>query len=333
MSFRIYLLALVAAVIGSTVSSVAPLFADTFGTGDNQFEIDFVTVGNPGNRPDTSFGGIPRNAGSVPYVYRMSSYEISEEMIHKANAETAGTSTSLNIAIDSRGPSKPATNIFWFGAARFVNWLNTSSGYQRAYKLERLQTDPFVFFELWQPGDVGFNPENPYRNTQAHYFLPSLDEWYKAAYFNPSTDVYYEYPNGSSTQPIPISSGTGINTAVYGQSELAGPADITLAGGPSAYGTVGQGGNVAEWQESELDGVNNNPLGPKLYRGGNWNSPLRDLSFERVSQLGLTNGNSAVGFRVASVPEPRSLFLNFGLVLCFLNPVMRRLAQVRVKSC
>jgi hypothetical protein len=28
------------------------LFADTFGSGGNSFDIDFVTIGNPGNPPD-----------------------------------------------------------------------------------------------------------------------------------------------------------------------------------------------------------------------------------------------------------------------------------------
>ena len=38
--------------------------ADTFGTGDNAFEIDFVTIGDPGNAADTT--GDPNPAGAVP---------------------------------------------------------------------------------------------------------------------------------------------------------------------------------------------------------------------------------------------------------------------------
>src|SRR4051794_26521177 len=42
--------------------------AETFGSGANSFDIDFVTIGNPGNPPDASGLGSP---GAVPYVYRI----------------------------------------------------------------------------------------------------------------------------------------------------------------------------------------------------------------------------------------------------------------------
>ena len=58
--------------------------ADTFGSGANTFDIEFVTIGNPGNAADTT--GNPNPAGSVPYTYRMGKFEISEQMIDKANA-------------------------------------------------------------------------------------------------------------------------------------------------------------------------------------------------------------------------------------------------------
>src|SRR5690554_2663562 len=56
--------------------------ADTFGIGPNTFAIDFVSIGNPGNPPDAN----PNPAGAVGYEYRMGKYEISEQMIDKANA-------------------------------------------------------------------------------------------------------------------------------------------------------------------------------------------------------------------------------------------------------
>jgi len=52
----------------------------------------------------------------VPYSYRIGKYEISEQMIDKANALGG-----LGITKDSRGPDKPATNVTWFEAAKFVN--------------------------------------------------------------------------------------------------------------------------------------------------------------------------------------------------------------------
>ena len=67
--------------------------ADTFGSGANTFDVEFVTIGNPGNAADTDDGaswqpGI-QNFGSVADTYRIGKYEISEDMIDKANARLA----------------------------------------------------------------------------------------------------------------------------------------------------------------------------------------------------------------------------------------------------
>jgi formylglycine-generating enzyme len=53
--------------------------ADTFGSGANSFDIEFVTIGDPENEADIT--GDPNPAGSVPYTYRIGKYEISEQMI------------------------------------------------------------------------------------------------------------------------------------------------------------------------------------------------------------------------------------------------------------
>ena len=111
---------------------------------------------------------------------------------------------------------------------------------------------------MWQSSDAGYNPSNLYRNSLARYFLPSVDEWYKSAFYNPTSGVYYDYPTGSDTAPMAVVSGTAPNTAVYhgGPTEVMGPADITLAGGLSPYGTMGQGSNVWELEETDVDLVN-----------------------------------------------------------------------------
>jgi len=278
--------------------------ADLFGSGENLFEIEFVSIGAPGNVADTT--GVPNPAGSVPYSYRIGKYEISEQMIHKANAASAEVGAPLGITIDQRGPDKPATRASWFEAAQFVNWLNTSKGSTPAYKFDENGS-----FQLWQPGDAGYDPENLFRNSLARYFLPSVDEWYKAAFYDPVAEVYFDFPNGSNTAPIPVASGTDPNTAIYNQ---AGPADITLAGGPSPFGTVAQAGNVWEWEETEVDLVNDNPQDNRGFRGYAWFSisgnPIGLSSSGMHFILLPSNVGGDLGFRVASVPEPSSIWLS-----------------------
>lgn len=60
----------------------------TFGSGGNQFQMEFVTIGSPGNAADTT--GAPNPAGSVGYVYGIGTYEVSEVMIDKYNASQPG---------------------------------------------------------------------------------------------------------------------------------------------------------------------------------------------------------------------------------------------------
>ncbi len=284
--------------------------ADTFGSGANTFDIEFVGIGNPGNAADTT--GNPNPAGSVPYTYRLGKFEISEQMIDKAN-----TLGGLGITKDTRGPDKPATSVSWNESARFINWLNTSIGSTPAYKFA-LQPGEAGYnananIELWTIGDAGYNANNLYRNSLARYFLPSVHEWYKAAYYDPTSGVYYDYPTGSNSAPTPVASGTAAGTAVYnGQ---AGPADITLAGGLSPYRTMGQGGNVDEWEETDFDLMNGPipiPSSPSRgRRGGFWNLDFTSIGLSS-SGRSVANPSSAafaIGFRVASIPEPSTLLL------------------------
>jgi formylglycine-generating enzyme len=280
-------------------------FGDTFGSGTNTFVIDFVGIGNPGNIADVT--GNPNPAGKVHYRFRMGKFEISEQMVENANALGG-----LGITLFTRGPDKPATSVSWNEAARFVNWLNTSTGRTPAYKFAR-QPGEVGYNEnsdilLWDPSDPGYDPNNLYRNRLAPYVLPSVHEWYKAAYYDPTSGAYFDFPTGSNSAPTPVASGTAPGTAVYdGQ---AGPAVITLAGGLSPYGTMGQGGNAYEWEETEFDLVNGPASISHFVRAGWWLSPSANLRATFRNGGGQPWFESAdIGFRVSSIPEPSSLFL------------------------
>jgi hypothetical protein len=301
----------VAAAIISVFGLVSSSHADTviFGSGANSFSMEFVTIGNPGNVADTT--GDPNPAGSVGYTYSMGKFEVSEDMIDKFNA-----SQSLQITKDTRGVNKAATSISWNEAARFVNWLNTSTGNAAAYKFAD-GTGVNDNILLWQSGDAGYDPSNPYRNSMAKYFLPSYNEWYKAAYYDPTSGVYYDFPTGSDTAPTPVISGTDANTAVYFGKPVA---DVNQAGGLSPYGVMGLAGNVEEWEESSFDLLNNSAASIRATRGGYMNSATDQmLSYKRLWGTLPTTQLDRLGFRVASlslssplpaqVPEPGSLVI------------------------
>lgn len=301
------------------------LSADTFGSGANTFDIEFVPIGNPDNPDDTT--GFPSPAGKVEHAYRIGKHEISEDMIDKANALGG-----LGITKDARGADKPATHVNWNEAARFVNWLNTISGFPPAYKFSTqpggIDYDVNANIELWQPGDAGYDANNLFRNGRAHYFLPNADEWYKAAFYDPTansgTGGYWDFPTSINAPmlPTPVASGTAAETAVYGQSPFAEPADVQLAGGLSPYGIMGLAGNVWEWNETEYDFVNDSSPSRRFLRGGGWYNTTIPLSSRGGDSGPPTIEWGNVGFRVASIPEPTSYLLAIAAIAVL--PVLRR---------
>jgi formylglycine-generating enzyme required for sulfatase activity len=264
--------------------------------------MEFVTIGNPNNAADTT--GSPNPAGSVAYTYNLGKYEVSRDMINKAN--TAG---SLGITLydmssyGGNGVNRPATGVSWYEAAKYVNWLNTSTGGTAAYKF-----DGSGNFQLWSAGDAGYNAGNLFRNSLAKFVIASSNEWYKGAYGN-LDGTWSNYATGSNIAPTAVAGGTAANTAVY--SEQTGPADITNAGGLSAYGTMGQGGNVWEWTETANDGTNDTAGEVRELRGGSWIILLSrsDLGASYRYNDSPTDESIIFGFRVASVPEPSALSL------------------------
>ena len=263
---RILLLSLLA--LGYQTAS-AQLVTESFGSGVNAFTMEFVTIGNPNNVADTT--GSPNPVGSVAYTYNLGKYEVSRGQIDKANAAgSLGITMSDMSGYGGNGLLKPATGISWYEAAKYVNWLNTSTGGTAAYKFSGST------FQLWSSTDAGYNANNMFRNSLAKYVIASRDEWYKGAY-GKADGSWSNFPNGTDSAPTAVASGTDANTAVYGQSASTGPADITNAGGLSAYGTMGQGGNVWEWNETAYDGTNNTAGENRELRGGSWDIDVSDI--------------------------------------------------------
>jgi formylglycine-generating enzyme len=339
-SFEVLGLA-VAMIAGTAVQLPCQAGTVTFGTGGNQFSMEFVTIGNPGNAADTT--GAPNPAGKVRYSYDIGKFEVSRLMIERYNSEF-GVANGLEITLSDAfrysfrdrddnvyfltNSLLPATGVSWNEAARFVNWLNTSTGNVAAYKFTTNGVNDDI--DLWTPGDAGYDASNPYRNSLAKYVLPSYNEWYKAAYYDPNTRTYWDFPTGSNTAPNEVLGGTEPNTAVYRNTAPAPnpetpdtPAETNFAGGLSPYGVMGLGGNVFEWEESSFDLANSSHSSGRGIRGGDWTLNSYFLSSStRGSGGSPSNENNVIGFRVASlsssaapVPEPSTLVIGtlFGL--------------------
>jgi formylglycine-generating enzyme required for sulfatase activity len=271
-------------------------------------------------------------AGSVSYSYSIAKFEMSAANLIAYNAAMDGS--GLGIGFINRGANRPATAIAWNEAARFANWLNADKGYSPAYKFVSQEFGSLTNMVMWSPSDtLDYDPANPFRSKRARYVLPSVDEWYKAAYFDPAANGgaggYWDYPTGSNSVPIFVGSGTLPGTVVMAQPFFNGPAAVDQAGGLSPYGVMGMAGNVQEWNETQWHSSadpwplqpNTDPTASRVRRGGTWHvGPNPALSTFYDGYFAAGDNVDDLGFRVVQlnepltqVPEPGSLLVLGGL--------------------
>ena len=153
------------------------------------------------------------------------------------------------------------------------------------------------------------------RKANATWVIPTEDEWYKAAYYDPSKPAgagYWDYPTKSNTTPINtlLDPDPGNHANFYdsyqtgnGTYTIGSPYFRTAVGAftnsGSPYGTFDQGGNIYEWTEA-------NVFGARGLRGGSYYRTSNGLHAYYRYYYGPTFETCEFGFRVASVPEPGS---------------------------
>ncbi len=275
--------------------------ADTFAEGTaNEFTIEFVPISGDTN-PASGYGIVNKD-------YRMGTYEITNDQWNKFKNEYGLVTGNPSEAYDENATwvstNVPTNRISWYEAAQFVNWLNIDAGYQAAYKFISTQGTGDYTFAMWESGDLGYNESNPYRNSNAFYFLPTEDEWVKAAYWNgTSLQTWATVGDVEPTQ-----TGWNFNDNGYPNSPY-GPWDAG-SGSEELNGTFDMVGNVWEWMESPyysseyLSGSNRGVRGGSCFANNNY---LR--SSNRIANGAPYYEGDEVGFRVASIPEPAALFL------------------------
>jgi len=235
-------------VIASTAAQ-----ADLFGTGTNQFTMDFVNIGHANNTADST------GYGAVGYTYRIGRSEVTIDQFFKARAADgrigSGFEGYWNDGTRTVGSSAPASVLTWFSAAMFCNWLTTGDAYTGVYQFNGSGTMTGI--------------DRSYRNgDDLAYVLPSENEWYKAAYFKPDGSGYSLYASGLDSTPV----RGGANGWNYYNSGSVLPEPNYVwevgAGGQEQNGTRNMMGNVQEWTESAADGLLDNLYERRTYRGG-----------------------------------------------------------------
>lgn len=284
--------------------------ADTFGTGGNSFNIDFVPISGATN-PTSGYGIINND-------YRMGTLEITNDQWTKFQAAYGTVAGNPPNAYDSSpywtGTNVPTNNVSWYEAVQFVNWLNTSTGHQAAYKFTGTQGTGDYALATWSAAEAD-NGTNLYRHKDAFYYLPTEHEWVKAAYWNGTSLQTYATKPGDTLHQGDGVSGTGWNYSDNGHAtDPPGPWGVG-SGSEELNGTYDMMGNVWEWMESPSSDPLYGTGSHRGLRGGSFGSSVSDLaSSYRGYDFDPFLEDLAIGFRVASeVPEPCSLvLLSFG---------------------
>jgi formylglycine-generating enzyme required for sulfatase activity len=311
----------------SRTLTLAAVFGAALSTPAAAVLIDTVAVRNAGNASDTT------GYGAVAYNYRMGTYEVTNDQYAEfLNAKAAsdprslydtfmasqplggivrsGSSGSYSYSVKPDMGNKPVIYVRWSSAVQFVNWLHNGQG----------TGDTLTgAYTLAQP-----NPAT--RNVGATWVLPTENEWYKAAYYDPTlaggSGGYWNYATRNNFDPIVATadgvgdiSNPGANVSNYlsGADWNGQDGNLTTVGSAGAlsdsfYGTFDQSGNASEWTETLSNGL----IRSRILRGGAWGSEAIDLS--RDYGQGVPEslpGLIFTGFRVAyiTVPEPSSLLL------------------------
>jgi len=295
---------------------------------------DWVSIGNAGNPADTT------GYGSVAYDYLISKHEVTAGQytaflnavaatgthgLYNANMwssdygckiQQTGTPGNYTYSVAPDRADRPVNYVSFWDACRYANWLHNGQGSGDT------ETGAYTLSD----------GSSMTRNAGAQVWIPSKDEWYKAAYHKNDgvTGEYWHYPTGTDDTPgneiVDPDAGKNANFLVWpNEYTTGGPYWTTEVGefenSASAYGTSDQGGNVLEWNETLVFGSE------RGLRGGSWTDPEWAMTAGSRVDFDPSYEQAFVGFRVAATPEPGTIAMLLGLGTTVPILLMRRKAR------
>ncbi len=272
---------------------VASAGADTF----PGFTIEFNSIGAAGNVADVT------GFGAVTYDYRIGTTEVTIDQFVKSGVGSGNEDAWVGI-----GSNAPATQVSWHEAARYSNWLTTGDENSGAY--------------LIGGGGLvtGIDRASAVSTYGTVYVLPTVDEFYKAAYFDASGggSGYSTYADGTNIRPT-----EGIDVNYDDGGSPLGVPWLVGTGITEQNGTRDMMGNVWEWLESLP--ADNDPL-ERAVSGGSYLSD--SVSLRNIGSrpgVSLATSSTQIGFRVVAIPEPGTLSLmSLSTISLFFTRAARR---------
>ncbi len=297
--------------------------------------IDWVAIGNPGNAPQSPANRLHiydqgDGFGAVGYNYSISRNETTiaqyadflnavattdpynlynPNMASNGNiagVARTGSPGSYSYSVIGSG-NRPITYVSWFDAARFANWLHNG---QQTGPGAALTAEDGAYTLLGATSGIIA------KNVGATIWIPGEDEWFKAAYYDPTHMSgaggywFIGVPGAANHWAGDYATTPGSQTYSPTQNYLT-EAGAYGPGSQSYYGINDMAGNVWEW----TDGVEGSS---RVMRGGTYtNGAFSVGSASRFIFYPPTSEDPQLGFRLASIPEPATtvLTLLFGSML------------------
>jgi formylglycine-generating enzyme required for sulfatase activity len=318
-----------------TICAVVTVVLAVSGAAQAMITIDTVPVGNPGNTADNT------GYGAVDYAYNIGKYEVTAGQyteflnavadtdtygLYNANMwsqaqgckiQRSGSSGNYTYTVAADRANRPVNYMSWGDAARFANWLTNGqpTGAQGLTTTE--DGSYYLNGAVTRAALMAVTRTMPTQGSS--YFIPTENEWYKAAYYDPDkggvgVPGYWDYATGTDTVPgnTLASPDPGNNANYYvGKYAIGTPYWRTEVGefenSGSPYGTFDQNGNVSEWYEAIVIAGYGRGV-----RGGSYvDTTASNLKVTGRNGLPPETEYNNIGFRVSQVvvPAPGAILL------------------------
>lgn len=189
----------------------------------------YIRVGDTNNTADST------GYGSVTYAYYIRQYPITicefttflnsvavtdtyalydiGMYASRCGITRSGSSGSYSYTVNTNYGNKPITIVSWFDSARYCNWLHNNKPNSGIQNSSSTETGAYTLNGV-------ISGTGPSKNNNAKYYIPTENEWYKAAFYKGgNTNAgYWTYATQSNSTPTCVlanSIGNGPETSEY----------------------------------------------------------------------------------------------------------------------
>lgn len=129
-------------------------------------------------------------ANNISLYNLLYSYQMGCERVGGIVRSYNASTNKFSYSVKTNYGNKPAYFLSWFNMARYCNWLHNNYG--------SLETGAYTLNNA--------NSGIIQKNSGAKYWIPSENEWYKAAYYkgNGTNKGYWKYATQSNTVPLEV---------------------------------------------------------------------------------------------------------------------------------